>query len=199
MLQQLLTDRLTEIKLRPGILSDKTKALIEAATKDADPEIRAAAETIEDLYDASLAKINLAKAGEDQARSLVRGFVDHLGERTVGETIADAIRRAFDDPGNFFRGLIPAPTPTGGRRGLLEFAVGTPFVPADMLAILHRGEMVIPAAESAAIRAGSSPTFVPASAGDRNQNIYIDQVTIEDASDERSLVDRLRFLNLAGA
>ncbi len=37
---------------------------------------------------------------------------------------------------------------------LATFAKGTPFVPHDMLAMVHAGEMIIPAAESDAIRAG---------------------------------------------
>ncbi len=35
-----------------------------------------------------------------------------------------------------------------------SFSVGTPFVPRDMLAMVHAREMIIPAAESDAIRAG---------------------------------------------
>ncbi|MGD0020107.1 MAG: phage tail tape measure protein [Candidatus Limnocylindrales bacterium] len=48
---------------------------------------------------------------------------------------------------------------------LPSFAVGSPFIPRDMTALVHAGEMIIPAAESAAIRAGRSVLAAPAAQG----------------------------------
>jgi hypothetical protein len=51
-------------------------------------------------------------------------------------------------------GLTPIPLPGTGGTGPTPpgYAVGTPFVPADGLAYLHRGEAVIPARVNAALR-----------------------------------------------
>lgn len=50
--------------------------------------------------------------------------------------------------GSFFSGLLPS------------FAVGTDFVPRDMTANIHKGEMIIPAKEAANMRRGGGGTVV---------------------------------------
>lgn len=57
-------------------------------------------------------------------------------------------------PGDF---LPDIPNPFSGAAKKLGgiFASGTPFVPQDMLALVHRGERIIPAAENAAMMSGA--------------------------------------------
>ncbi len=65
----------------------------------------------------------------------------------------------------------------GSTRGghLDSFASGIKYVPRDMLAFLHRGEEVVPAAEvRARSRADASPAGVP-----QTVNVYVDKVVLQ--------------------
>ena len=70
------------------------------------------------------------------------------------------IRKSFIEP------LFSSVTGEGGLGGLFSkilpsFAVGTPYVPNDMVANIHKGEMIIPAREAAALRRGGGNTGGP--------------------------------------
>jgi hypothetical protein len=58
--------------------------------------------------------------------------------------------------------------------------------------------MIIPAAPSAAIRAGQATVTAQGVVPGRTQNINIEQVDIRDAHDEFSLIQQLRFLAAVG-
>ncbi len=45
--------------------------------------------------------------------------------------------------------------------GLMQFDVGSPFVPNDMVAQIHQGEIIVPAALSAQVRAGTAVLAAP--------------------------------------
>lgn len=85
------------------------------------------------------------------AGDVVKGFMDGLVSLPgkVIDFFANMIRNIRIDIGPFH---------ISGESGITidlpSFAVGTPFVPRDMLALVHAGEMIIPAATSDAIRAG---------------------------------------------
>lgn len=90
---------------------------------------------------------NLIGLGADIVRTIVRGLVGLPG------AIANAIRNAFAslriDVGPFHitgRGItVDLPKIDVPQIGLPSFAVGSLKVPADMLATIHKGEMIIPA------------------------------------------------------
>ena len=145
--------------------------------------------------------------GAEIVGGIIRGMAALPGQ--LLETVADAFRNLRIRIGPFD---ISA---AGIRINLPSFATGVREVPADMLAVLHRGEMVVPAAEAAAVRQGARlgaaavPTVVPAlnfTMGD----VIISAQSFAGSEAEarafaRSLFDRLedearrRGLRLAGA
>jgi hypothetical protein len=197
-LEQLLTDRLSEINLRPGIISDKTKALIDAAKKSADPQIREMAKTFEDLYAQDLGKTGQSpkvqdagtNVGTDTAKSMVQGAIDWLGSSTARQQLGDAWAAAVASVSSALTVVAPAGgagNPNWRDSGGPVFAgtayrIGVPevFVPAVDGRILNESQIA------------RLPT-----AGDRTQNFNIDHITVADANDEMSVIQRLRFMALA--
>ena len=56
---------------------------------------------------------------------------------------------AIGSLGNFFQGTqAPAPVVDAIVKAVPSFDVGTPFVPQDMLALVHQGERIVPAAQN---------------------------------------------------
>lgn len=80
----------------------------------------------------------LVNAFVNVARQVVSGFLGVIG------SIPGKIAEILGGVGDFIGGLIP------------HFAVGALEIPHDMLAVVHKGEMIVPAAEAEAIRSGRS-------------------------------------------
>jgi TP901 family phage tail tape measure protein len=86
---------------------------------------------------------------------IVSGIIG--GMASLPGRLADVIRRAF---ANLRIDIGPFHISASGvtidlpQISIPSFDVGTGFVPADMLAMVHQGEMIIPAAQAAAIRSG---------------------------------------------
>lgn len=128
----------------------------------------------------------------------LRAFFDALGkdllklttQLLIVEPLARALRDAFKglgsgaSIGDVLGGL-------GKALGLPSFDVGTPYVPRDMLAVVHRGERIVPAAQN---RAGGTPisvqqTFVLAGPATRETQQQI------AARAARGILDAHRRLN----
>lgn len=86
------------------------------------------------------------------------------GSAGTGLPILPVLNQTWQHPqtGTWFRwngnSWVPINTTggtSGGGWGISSFAVGTPYVPYDMLAMVHQGERIIPAAQN---RAGASGT-----------------------------------------
>jgi methyl-accepting chemotaxis protein len=58
--------------------------------------------------------------------------------------------------GRIFGGVTATSGPAAGQTVFPSFDVGSQYVPRDMLAQVHRGEMIVPAAKAASMRAGES-------------------------------------------
>ena len=123
----------------------------------------------------------VAGIGAEIVKGIIRGMASLPGQ--LLDTVANAFRSLRIDIGPFHissSGVrIDLP-----RLDLPSFAVGIRDVPADMLAVLHRGEMVIPAAEAAAVRGGGAlgASAQPAGAPSPSSSFSMGDVVIQAQS-----------------
>ena len=102
---------------------------------------------------------------EDGTKSMLRSFGDMVRRMIAEAASAEIVRRLFGDIGKGGGDV------GGGSKGLLgsligkisdllpSFGVGTPYVPQDMIARIHKGERIVPAAENARGRTPISVTL----------------------------------------
>lgn len=95
------------------------------------------------LEDAIVEGKELSDVLMDLEKAIAKIFLNKF----ILDPIADAFDSGGAGGGDFFSGI-------GKFLGLNSFAVGTPYVPSDQIAQIHKGEMIIPADEAAAMRRG---------------------------------------------
>jgi hypothetical protein len=139
----------------------------------------------------------LVNLGAQMGRAIIDGLAKLPGQ--LANAIGDAFRSLKVDVGPFHitgSGItIDLP-----KIDLPSFAVGSNFIPADMLAMVHKGEIIIPAAESAAIRAGQTTLGSPAAgaAGGATYNINVTNPVPHAADDDIGrMLRRLGSLGIA--
>jgi len=99
-------------------------------------------------------------------QNLALSFIEAVAQMMLQWAAFQLIGAPFSNP--FAQGAGGIGGAIGSIGSLLGFAGGTWSVPADMLAVVHAGEMIIPADLSASIRGGqaavggggAAPTFV---------------------------------------
>lgn len=83
----------------------------------------------------------------DTLKSLAKDLVQLLIRQNITQPLGSAISGMFGGGGGLFSSLFSS---------LPSFDVGTPYVPRDMTANIHKGEMIIPADDAQRMRSQSS-------------------------------------------
>jgi hypothetical protein len=167
-----LAEKVAREKIRLFLLSQEAKSTTRAPgseTEGVDLEGDAAFLAKDRIDQAAKAAHRLALAGSlagDAFGSLgaivggqagkVLGFFGDMIQKAVQLAIALA---ATAGPFGWLQALMVAGFVLGAIAGVPEFEAGTPFVPRTGLALLHRGERVVPADENAASSAAGSLTL----------------------------------------
>lgn len=125
--------------------------------------------------------VGLVGSFADIARRMVEGFIGFIA--AIPGKVADILGGV----GDFVGSLIP------------HFAAGALEIPRDMLAVVHQGEMIIPANDAAAIRTGTTTLGANGAAnaaGGRPINVVVNNPAPEPAS--TSVKRRLQVLAAFG-
>jgi hypothetical protein len=139
-----IIDRLAELATSGGLIGKAAMDELNKGIRSKDKQIRSAARAAKA---AVVEELNKAKTPAGTAGANAGGaFAFSLLEK-----VNAALAQAAGITARFGPGLPKLPIP-----GIPGHAVGTPFVERNMLAYIHRGEMIIPAAASAAVRAGQA-------------------------------------------
>ncbi len=140
----------------------------------------------------------LVALGGQIVGSIVDGLASLPGK--LFDVVADAFRNLRIDIGPFHISSsgVQIDLP---KFELPSFTVGSPFVPRDMLAMVHAREMIIPAAESDAIRAGRAAlTTTPAeSSAPTGRALTVNVYNPEPEPASTSVARELQNLSFLGA
>lgn len=113
--------------------------------KEADEERKRVMDSLFSNFNSNLedAIVNGGKLS-DVLQGLVQDFIRALVRANITAPLVQAAQGSsfFSGIADLFTGILPS------------FAVGTNYVPYDMTANIHKGEMIIPASEAAALRSG---------------------------------------------
>lgn len=187
----LIEDQLIETIKAGGEAGKKIQEELERKLKSKDPDVRRQAERTKSVIDAALKDQPPKTPGEKIAQDLARDVAN--GEGPVGRA---AYRLGTSIARNLLRGVagtgasVPSVTGSGGVtyssgkiNAIGNYDEGSWRIRGDQLALIHDREIVVPAAEADAIRAGTASigamqpavataappiTFVTPPAKDRN-------------------------------
>jgi len=139
----LIIARLEELAASGQVKGEKAARLLKAGLRSKDPEIRAAAQGVKNIVTTQLDKT--APAAGDAGANAAKAFIDRMLARFP----------------KFVREWVAKQLHASGFPG---YAAGSWSVPATQLAVVHRGEMIIPAAAAQVIR-GEAPAAAAVTAG----------------------------------
>ena len=131
-----------EIQMRFAAGFDEDGRVLESVKKISEAAMQMASTLSQGLEDAIVNFRNLGDVARQTEQYLfrlgTRLLVTGPFEKFLGEQITKAggAGGIFESIGSWFASVIP------------KFDVGTPFVPRDMVAVVHRGERIVPAAEN---------------------------------------------------
>ncbi len=107
------------------------------------------------------ALVNFVKTGKLDFKSLADSIISDLIRIQIQNNITKNLSAAVDAAGGFggFFGSIASSIGSGIKNMLPSFDVGTDYVPNDMVAMVHKGEKIVPASQNAGSN-GSTPVNI---------------------------------------
>lgn len=130
-------------------LANKNRVLAEEIYKVREAQAEAA-RTAELMRDSLSSALTDAIVDFNSAGDAAKNFARAIASTIVQKQIADPLASAIVGNGSKGSGLLSA-----FSNFLPSFDVGSPYVPNDMVAKIHKGEMIIPKIQADAIRSGS--------------------------------------------
>lgn len=161
----LLEDELIETIKAGGEAGKKIQEELERKLKSKDPDVKAQAQRTKSIIDAALkdqpAKTPGEKIGQD-LRNDIAGANGPVGRAAyqLGVTIARQVLAGVRGSG-YTSGATSQYARTRTSSGAQQYAEGTPYVPYDQLAYVHRGEIVVDPNTAALVRAGLATIGAP--------------------------------------
>ena len=133
-------------------IAEKNRTVAESnyAIKEAQDEARRSAQLLTDkLSDGLTSAIMDFKNAGDAASQFAKSIASMIIQKSIATPIANALTGGSSGGGGIIGSLFSS-------MGLPSFAVGSPNIPNDMVAQIHKGEMIIPRVQADAIRNGNS-------------------------------------------
>jgi hypothetical protein len=173
--KQAIIDRLTALSNSSGEIGRKGGAALAAGLRSKDPQIRAAAQA--------------AKKAIDDKLAAAKGSASTAGQN-AGAAFSQGVQSGVGSTGFRFNGSFAF------RGGMRALASGDWNVARDQVALIHQGEMVVPARPAAEIRAAAASP-VSSSSRSSTQTVNVYNPSPEPAS--QSVSRELRKLAYMGA
>lgn len=158
--RDLIEARLVELGIKMSDLGKDGQKKLQDALHSKDPDIKAQAERTKSLIDTALQKKTTPKTPGD---AIGDQLVSDLGTKnTPLYNVAYRMgRNIYDGLYDGVKGAYSAPAPTGSGSGSRSqpgttnagYALGTSYVPHDMLAYIHKGEAVLKPSDAEIYRA----------------------------------------------
>ena len=159
--------RLATLISRGGKVGEDAAAELARKLKSKNPQVRASAQRVKDIVDGKLDEVVTMSGnrGEDAAQAFARRMraAWARSDFTINAQVGFTIPASFD--------------------------VGTSYVPADMFAMIHQGEIIVPADESDAIRAGRAVLGQPGAGEGRVGDTYNIPINVQGALPVRTARD----------
>jgi hypothetical protein len=89
--------------------------------------------------------VSFAKTGKLDFKSMADSIISDIIRIQVRQQMAGWVKAGISALGSYFGAPATATAPASAPAALPSYDVGTDYVPADMLALIHKGEAIIPA------------------------------------------------------
>lgn len=191
----LIEAELIETVKAGGAAGQKIQEELEKKLHSKDPAVKAQAQRTKSVIDEALKANTAAKTpGDvigDQLNADLKDKNTALGKTaySLGRTIAANLLAGVKGTG-----VVRISSGTSSQyagKTIPEYDSGTGFVPQDQLAVVHRREIVVPAVDADAIRAGDAVLGTSGGAGDTyNTTLVIPEATKRDPFEVLELASR---------
>jgi hypothetical protein len=151
--------QLAEMPVGANGLGKKAMNELNRAMKDKNPAVRAEARRVKKIIEDQIAAAKAREAGEKIDREVAAGI--KTGTGPIGPAAWSVGRKIVT---GMLAGISGPVALAKGGKAPAAFALGTMNVPADMFAMIHQGEIIVPEEASDEIRAGKASLGAPPAA-----------------------------------